>query len=93
MLLIPIGASYSSQVTEPSAEPPVTAPELYDPRTGSWTTTGAMLQPHDYGSFTLLLDGRILVAGGIDCSEVIADLCSTGEVTPSAELYIPDSGR
>ena len=93
VLLIPIGASYSSQVTEPSAEPPVTAPELYDPRTGSWTTTGAMLQPHDYGSFTLLLDGRILVAGGIDCSEVIADLCSTGEVTPSAELYIPDSGR
>ena len=93
VLLIPIGASYSSQVTEPSAEPPVTAPELYDPRTGSWTTTGAMLQPHDYGSFTLLLDGRVLVAGGIDCSEVIADRCSTGEVTPSAELYIPDSGR
>ena len=93
VLLIAIGASYSSQVTEPSAEPPVTAPELYDPRTGSWTTTGTMLQPHDYGSFTLLLDGRVLVAGGIDCSEVIADLCSTGEVTPSAELYIPDSGR
>ena len=27
VLLIPIGASYSSQVTEPSAEPPVRAPE------------------------------------------------------------------
>jgi hypothetical protein len=92
VLLIVIGASYSNQVTEPSAERPVTAPELYDPRTGSWTNTGTMLQPHDGGgSFTLLLDGGVLVAGGLDCSEVIADLCSTGEVTPSAELYIPDS--
>ena len=89
VLLITIGASYSNQVTEPSAERPVIPPELYDPRTGFWTTTATMLQPHDAGSFTLLLDGTVLVAGGLDCSEVIADLCSTGEVTPSAELYIP----
>ena len=93
VLLITIGASYSDQVTEPSIERPVIPPELYDPRTGSWTTTATMLQPHDAASFTLLLDGRVLAAGGLDCSEVIADLCSTGEVTPSAELYVPATGQ
>jgi hypothetical protein len=74
-----------------AAEPP-TAAELYDPRTGSWTTTGSMLQPHDGSSFTLLLDGRVLVAGGADCSEfLIEDRCSP--IAGSAELYIPGSGQ
>jgi hypothetical protein len=46
--------------------------DLYDPHTGSWTTASTM--PWCDGSFTLLLDGTVLVAGG-----------SSG----AAELYVP----
>ena len=40
--------------------------ELYDPRTGSWSVTGSMLKGIRIGArATLLLDGRVLVAGGV----------------------------
>jgi WD40 repeat protein len=50
--------------------------ELYDPTSGSWTTTGSMLT-HSGGGFTLTLlhDGRVLAAGG-----------------GTSELYDPRSG-
>jgi hypothetical protein len=56
--------------------------DLYDPQTGSWTT--ASTGPWCGGSFTLLLDGTVLVAGDRDCNG--DGVCvSSG----AAALYVP----
>ena len=55
--------------------------ELYDPITGTWTATEAMIQARDGHSATLLPDGRVLVAGGHAADRVA-----------SAELYDPVAG-
>jgi len=52
--------------------------ELYDPATGSWSTTGSLNQARSDALATLLGDGTVLVAGG-----------SAGN---SAELYHPNTG-
>ncbi|HUG94849.1 MAG TPA: kelch repeat-containing protein, partial [Pleomorphomonadaceae bacterium] len=51
--------------------------ELYDPSSGTWTTTASMIQARSGHAATLLLDGTVLVAGA-------------GGGTP--ELYDPGSG-
>jgi hypothetical protein len=61
--------------------------ELYDPASGSWTATGRTVAVHqDRGTITLLLDGRVLLAGGND------DRDPAKGVTGSAELYDPNTG-
>ena len=59
------------------------AAALYDPHTGSATTASSMLWCGD-PSFTLLLDGTVLVAGGRDCNG--AGVCVSNG---SAQLYVP----
>jgi hypothetical protein len=61
-----------------------TAAALYDPRTGSTTTASSMLRCADGSSFTLLLDGTVLKAGGRDCNDE-GQCISNG----AAELYVP----
>jgi N-acetylneuraminic acid mutarotase len=61
----------------------LTSAELYDPDGGSWTPTGNMIEGRYGGTATLLPDGKVLVAGGIDGS---------GGLTTSAELYDPTTG-
>ncbi len=57
--------------------------ELYDPSTGTWTTTGSMHTAREQHTATLLQNGQVLVAGGKNLS------CC---VLASAELYDPSTG-
>jgi hypothetical protein len=57
--------------------------ELYDPSSGTWIPTGSMTTPRARNhTATLLLDGKVLLAGGQN---------DTG-ATSSAELYDPGTG-
>ncbi len=42
----------------------VTEPQVYDPVSGVWTTTGPMLNQHYGHTAALLQDGKVLIAGG-----------------------------
>ena len=57
------------------------ASELYDPETGVWGNTGSPKQLHD--TATLLSDGRVLAAGGVDSNFLSVH---------GAELYDPSTG-
>jgi hypothetical protein len=58
--------------------------ELYDPVTGTFSPTGAMMTPRLPHAVVLLKDGNVLVAGGTGPNRT---------VLTSAELYDPASGR
>jgi large repetitive protein len=61
--------------------------ELYDPTTGTWSTTKSMKDGRQYFTATLLPDGKVLVAGGFNsCDD---DFCSD---LNTAELYDPATG-
>jgi hypothetical protein len=67
---------------------------LYDPRIGSLTTASSMLRCDDAGShsFTPLLDGTVLVAGGRACDQGGVTAGSGGSTcvsTGATELYVP----
>jgi hypothetical protein len=55
--------------------------EIYDPATGKFSPTASMASARLAGSATTLLDGRVLVAGGVGAGD-------PGNLT-SAELYQP----
>lgn len=71
----PVGSSKSS-------DPPPYRPtaEIYDPRTGKFSVAGSMSVARTFATATLLLSGKVLVAGGSDPS---------GIPIGSAELYDP----
>jgi hypothetical protein len=60
----------------------LTSAELYDSSAGKWLPTGDMTVPRHYHTATLLPNGQVLVAGGLDCE---------GNIFSSAELYTPPS--
>jgi len=57
--------------------------ELYDPATGRWSGTGPLNEARSNHSTTLLKDGRVLVAGGIDWA--------TDSPRSTAEIFDPES--
>jgi hypothetical protein len=61
----------------------VASVEIYDPNTGKFSDAGSMTVARAAHSATLLLDGRVLIAGGIDMTTTTADELG------SAELYQP----
>lgn len=74
--------------TIPSAVPIPTATPTPTPRTpGSWTATERMVGDRTYHTATLLLDGTVLVTGG-----VLTGNGDMAEPSATAELYDPDTG-
>lgn len=70
-----------SAVANPSTTPSAAATP--DGNTSpTWTATGVMVTPRQYHMAVLLLDGRVLVAGGMDAEGLVG----------AAELYDPDRG-
>jgi hypothetical protein len=61
--------------------------ELYDPNTGTFAATGSMASARANHSSTALLDGEVLVVGGL------ANITLEGSVTNTAEIYDPNTGR
>jgi hypothetical protein len=53
--------------------------EVYDPKAGSWTTNNPMSSARQAHTATLLPDGRVLIAGGVN----------VGYFSSSAEIYDP----
>ena len=65
---------------------PIDSAELYDPATGSWSLAGNLPIPRESHTATLLANGKVLVAGGINRTQFDT------EVLADAELYDPASG-
>jgi hypothetical protein len=76
MVLVAGGSNPGPVVASASAE-------LYDPASGSWSTTGSLNTARFYHTATLLPNGLVLVTGGTDAHIFPFD---------SAELYDPVGG-
>ena len=76
--LSPALSASSTQPARPSAVP---SSSLVAPRAASWSATRSMITARRGFSVTLLRDGRVLVAGGMELVE--------GIDTALAELYDP----
>jgi hypothetical protein len=59
------------------------AAELFDPATATFTATGSLSVPREYHTATLLQNGKVLIAGGVD---------SNGQFLGQTELYDPATG-
>ncbi len=62
----------------------LTSAEIYDPKSGSFTTTGSMGTGRSFHAATLVGDASVLVVGGLD---------QNGDPLLGAELYSPGTGQ
>src|SRR6266568_4405744 len=93
-VLVAGGARFNQACADPPAG---NSTEIYDPATGAWTLTGSMHDPRMWAFddmsaanfMTLLPDGRVLAAGGLNrCNNSGCDIA----FLQSAEIYDPASG-
>jgi hypothetical protein len=83
-VLVAGGAGPAQSGSSP-IDPVLASVEIYDPATGTWTPGGAMGQPRQEHTATLLASGKVLIAGGVSYF---------GGVFPtSAELYDSATGN
>jgi hypothetical protein len=73
--------------------------ELYDPAAGTFSTTGSMATQLEGRAATLLIDGRVLVAGGRGLGDLIEGSRSaeiydltTGTFSPAGSMSAPMAG-
>jgi N-acetylneuraminic acid mutarotase len=67
---------------------PLTSAELYDPQTGKWSATGKLITGRGGHTTTLLTDGSVLIAGGIDYSADGTPIFASAEVfDPATETW------
>jgi hypothetical protein len=62
--------------------------ELYDPASGTWSVTGSMHKAREQFTATLLTDGEVLVAGGLN----EGGFSGNEKTYAESELYDPTSG-
>jgi N-acetylneuraminic acid mutarotase len=77
-----VATGSNANLNQPPFLTPVRSCELYDPETETWSLTGEVSLPRSTPTATLLLDGRVLLAGGTDNN-------TTDQPTNKAELYDP----
>jgi PKD repeat protein len=96
-VLLPDGRVLVAGGAGASPFPSLASAEIYDPSTGGWTLTGSMHDPRMWAFddmsaanfMTLLPDGRVLAAGGLNrCNKSGCDIA----FLQSAEIYDPASG-
>jgi hypothetical protein len=61
--------------------------EVYDPKTGKFSSAGSMKTAREYATATLLPGGRILVAGGNNNSSSGIDLATAELFDPTTDLF------
>ena len=66
----------------PNCSTSVSMAEIYDPNSGGWSATASLNQARAVHVSTLLLDGRVLVAGGYTAG-------TNASITATAEIYGP----
>jgi N-acetylneuraminic acid mutarotase len=86
-VLVAGGNSTVPNASFPAGADSLSSAELYDPQTNSWSLAASMHSARASHTATLLADGRVLVAGGVDCST------AAGIVLASAELYDPAANQ
>jgi hypothetical protein len=67
-----------------NSDPSLATAEIYDPAADTWTATGSMAVGRARARMAALLDGRVLVVGGVDPAY---------RVMATAEIYDPATGR
>ncbi|KAI6378483.1 hypothetical protein MCOR25_002185 [Pyricularia grisea] len=93
-VLVTGGQKYARQFTDVES---IMYPELWSPKTNTWTVMNAMAVPRNYHSVSLLLgDGRVWAAGGGLCwvkkgaADVPADWqCEASAQHTDAEIFSP----
>lgn len=75
---------------------PLSSTQIYDSKSSSWTTVGALNIPRYQHTATLLANGRVLVAGGVSIgllTETEIFDPETGKWSIAAPMNLPRSGH
>ena len=87
--VVDVSASPSASTSESASESAAASSSPVAPVPASWTATGDLVEARINHTATQLLDGRVLVAGGV--GEQISEFGAN--ILASAELYDPDTGQ